>query len=149
MTADLRSLRGDLIRIAAQLVRGEGVPDWSGHKFYRSTPRGEQREMLKALRDADEALRRYGIQLKEIADKLPVGSSGETATEPPPWKCRFCSHWNDAEDRECDFCPDGRQPEKTGCSTCGGAGRVNVIRIGNEVNVPCPDCSVTRPENPR
>lgn len=37
----------------------------------------------------------------------------ETPADPPLWKCPFCSHWNDPDDRECDFCPDGRQPEKT------------------------------------
>lgn len=42
----------------------------------------------------------------------PRRAHDEMEADPPLWKCPFCSHWNDAEDRECDFCPDGRQPEK-------------------------------------
>jgi hypothetical protein len=67
---ELREVHSDLIKLAAQLVRGEGVPDWSERKFYQSTPRAERRDMLKALRDADDALRVYGIRVREIADKL-------------------------------------------------------------------------------
>jgi len=27
------------------------------------------------------------------------------------------------------------------CAVCGGKGRIDTIRIGNVVNIPCPDCS--------
>lgn len=82
LTSDLRTVHSDLIKLAAELVRGEGVPDWSDHKFYRSTPNGERREIMEALRYADEALRNYGVRLKAIADKL-----SEQIPPPPPTIC--------------------------------------------------------------
>lgn len=69
-TTDLRAIHGDLIRLAAQLVRGEGVPDWSEYRFCQSTAIGDRRNILKALRDADDAMRIYGIRVREIADKI-------------------------------------------------------------------------------
>lgn len=81
MTSNLSGIHSALIQMAAELVRGEGVPDWSEQRFYRSTPKAEQRRMLKALRAADESLRSYGIRLKDIADKVaaemqPVETAG-------------------------------------------------------------------------
>ena len=86
VTSNLWSIHVDLIRMAAQLARGEGVPDWSEHTFYRSTPVGERRDMMKALRDADEALRSYGSRLKAIADKVSaeIRAPGPVQTEVCP-----------------------------------------------------------------
>ena len=85
-SSNLWSIHVDLIRMAAQLARGEGVPDWSEHTFYRSTPVGERRDMMKALRDADEALRSYGSRLKAIADKVSaeIRAPGPVQTEVCP-----------------------------------------------------------------
>jgi len=47
---------------------------------------------------------------------------------------------NDMIDRVEALGIDGSADEP-GCRTCGGSGRVTEIRIGNEVNVPCPSCT--------
>lgn len=102
-TSNLRNIHTDLILMAAQLVRGEGVPDWSEHKFYRSTPVGEQRDMLKALREADDALRSYGIRLRAIADRI---SAEVTAPETQAPIARLLNLLRDIY----TFLPLARQP---------------------------------------
>jgi len=90
LSSDLRTVHNDLIKLAAELVRGEGVPDWSDHKFYRTTPRGERREIMGALRDADDALRSYGIRLKAIADKLSEQIPAPVRAHGPQCICAAC-----------------------------------------------------------
>lgn len=104
-TLRLRSIHADLIRVAAQLVRGEGVPDWSEHKFYQTTPRNERRDMLKALRDADDALRVYGIRLREIADKVSAEISAPETTARREYHANGV-YWSGVPtmDMPCDFC---------------------------------------------
>ena len=67
----LREVRSDLIKLAAAFVRGEVAPDWSEHKWCSTTPVTERRQVMRMLRDMDERIREYGVQLKNIADKLP------------------------------------------------------------------------------
>jgi hypothetical protein len=66
----LSKIHSDLMHLAAQLVRGEGVPDWSEHKFCSTTPVTERRAILQALRQADESMRSYAVRLKAILDRL-------------------------------------------------------------------------------
>jgi hypothetical protein len=75
------AIYNDLITMASELARGEGVPDWSDHVFFRSTPVGERREIMKALRNADDAMRQYAIRLRDIADKLSAQMKHHSAGE--------------------------------------------------------------------
>lgn len=128
-SSNLRSIYSDLIKMAAELVRGEGVPDWSERAFRSSTPKSERRDMMKALRDADEALRVYGIRLREIADKVSAEIGGAAETSVPPagitWLTRGkpdFAHWRKDSNVPYDWCGcvscnDARGAEKTGAES--------------------------------
>lgn len=86
----LRVAHSAIIKIAAELARGEGVADWSAHKFYRTTPMGERRDIMNALRNADEALRVYAVRLRSVADVLSAeirSGACDHETTPQPTEC--------------------------------------------------------------
>lgn len=71
----------DLIKLAAQMAKGEGVADWSERVFSTGTPSYERRDMLSALRAADEAGITHALQLRAIADRLSVEIRSSNETE--------------------------------------------------------------------
>lgn len=82
VTSDLRKVHSDLINLAAELVRGEGLPTCFENGFYASTPKIERRRITKAMDDVDERCRQWAIRLKTIADKL-----SQQIPPPPPPMC--------------------------------------------------------------
>lgn len=73
---------GHLIRVAAELVRGVGLPScFDEDNFYQSTPKSERRRVLKAIEDIHEQHKLWAIQIRQYADELakrhePGSSSG-------------------------------------------------------------------------
>jgi hypothetical protein len=66
-----------LIRLAAELVRGDIMPDTDSILRCKSTPRADWIRVSHAIDGIFDKLRVYGIRVKEIADKLPRGESAE------------------------------------------------------------------------
>ena len=67
-----RYLKSELIRLAAEMVRGQGMPsnhydDWDWPKSMPSTAWGEVR---RSANKAQEQCRQWGIAIKELADKI-------------------------------------------------------------------------------
>jgi hypothetical protein len=60
----------DLIKLAAEMVRGEGMPTCFDGEFYASTPLCERRRIMKAMADVEERCKVWGIRLRNIADRL-------------------------------------------------------------------------------
>jgi len=67
---ELREAHSELIKLAAELVRGMGSPYDDG-QFYVSTPKVERRRIVSEIDRYDEQHKLWGIRLREIADKLP------------------------------------------------------------------------------
>jgi hypothetical protein len=68
---ELRGLYSDLIKLAAELVRGLDHHPFEEGNFYVSTPKCERQRVLKMIEDFDERCRLWGIRARDIADKLP------------------------------------------------------------------------------
>lgn len=82
LTSDLRTVHSDLIKLAAELVRGDGLPTCFDNGFYASTPKIERRRITKAMEDVDERCRQWAVRLKTIADKLSEQIPAPTRAHP-------------------------------------------------------------------
>lgn len=66
------SAHGELIRVAAELARGDWLPspyydDWS---WYRSTPMSERRDILRKMEALHEQAKRAAMRIRQAADEL-------------------------------------------------------------------------------
>lgn len=70
-SSGLRAVYSDLIKLAAELVRGQGLPtSYDDGEFFVSTPQAERRRILKAVADTEERCKAWGVRVRHIADKL-------------------------------------------------------------------------------
>lgn len=74
MKPTIESLHRDLIRLAAQMARGDGLPSehYADHRWYQTTPASERRDVLKQYARANDQARAWATELRRIADSLPV-----------------------------------------------------------------------------
>lgn len=61
----------EMIQLAAELVRGSCVPDWSDNAcFCKGTPERDRAKMRQAFRLIDDQLKDHAVQLRRLADQL-------------------------------------------------------------------------------
>lgn len=92
-----------LIKFAAVLARGEGVPrEFDVENFYASTPQAERKRIRKAIDAIEETHKIWAMELRRIADELNArGAAQETVV-----KCPECNATNSDD---CYF-DDGKPP---------------------------------------
>jgi hypothetical protein len=68
---------GALIRLAASMVRGSGMPSehYEDHGWCKTTPQAERRRVLEQAERANEQARQWGTELKKLADMLSMTRS--------------------------------------------------------------------------
>lgn len=71
LSPELQEISSMLIRLAAELVRGDIMPDTDSILRCKTTPHTDWIRVSGALDGIFDRLRLYGIRIKEIADKLP------------------------------------------------------------------------------
>lgn len=86
-TSNQLGIYTDLMKLAAEMARGDGMPDWSEHQFCRSTPTSERSAILQALRDADEIVVTYALRLRAIVDRLAAEIRSGRETRLPQDDC--------------------------------------------------------------
>jgi len=74
----IQSLRHELIRIAAEIVRGTNMPSehWDDHPWQKTTGINERRRVLKQAEKANEQCREWAVRLRNLSGKLGDISHG-------------------------------------------------------------------------
>lgn len=69
----------ELINLAAEMAQGRGMVSehWDDHKWYRSTPMAERRNVIEAAMKANEQCRDWAVRLRAIANRLSEQHTAE------------------------------------------------------------------------
>lgn len=78
LAADVREIHGELIRLAADLVRGTGLPSSFGDDH---APRRTRGYWLRELERAHDSNRELAMRLRKVADRLSPTVSARHSEE--------------------------------------------------------------------
>lgn len=69
-----REAQSELLKIAAEMVRGEGLPSpyAEDHNWYRTTPVAERIAVERQYEKASNRCKEWAMRLKKVADSLSL-----------------------------------------------------------------------------
>ena len=74
----IQSIRGALIKLASEMVRGTGMPSpfFEDHKWLKTTPRAERWRVIREAERADNQCKEWAMRLRDVYSKLSELENG-------------------------------------------------------------------------